>query len=931
MNRVLFLMAVLAASAVSRVEAAADAYTNNTTVEVGGQVNIAATNILNNGQFFASGLSSDYFFYDALNYTNRNLMSSSYGFTFDRTPSGSGAIRMANNFVNTNQTAFSSPRIYGGVDVNISATNIINRGIIEAGLDKIKLDGRKIDLSNGTLRITDATNFFFFNFNLSRLFDQYWGISTNMSFFLSASNNSVVYANSDTPVAVLNNGVYLSNNFSQISLTNPAAYVYTNVVNPTNIFKTVVLINNSNPAVALDVRFLTGSSFATPILQWSNVVANPGAASSTNLLYLTDNLGVSSGPRLVTHFPNNFTFNQNTTFAPANYTFSQTAPLFVVVSNFVFLTNNFSLISPSNAAFSPNIFGSPFPFASFGFFNGESTAYGVQMSPLTFDPSTMSLGTSLLNQPGRIEVRANDITMNHSRIEALNYLVLKATNNFIGSSNAFVTVPYSDISLSSTNGLLSITNLLSSYVPRLVGTISLWSGRWTNVDANDVTNYYHVLMVDSRLDPKFPSKVNNITLNATNIFLSDVLNVQSNFYMTAERLTITTNVIAGVGGELNIQSSSITLADGFPNLRYFTNYGRLSSWNNTVFGNPLVLQAFVNRGEIDSEGNSINATIFENTGSILTRNAAFYLQSVYAGLTNSLINALSGDIFLQSSNLTVQGSTLRSGRKLSVDVSGQLTDGGVLSYWECNDGFDFPTRPLFGDLFFTTVTNIAFDNAQTISSSAVADRGASPASFTNSATIGRLVLDGGPNSGFIFTGNSTSNAIYIDYLELKNNATNAGALLIDDNITLYVAASGPLSPEKLSLIYPRLVWASTYLGANSSTNITLRNGQTITVNSALPGATSLDSDGDGVPNSIDPYPFDGLQATGTTNVALQTVAISWFADSASWQYYIDYSTDLITWTPLTTLSSGPVAGQLMTYQESLSVGDRFYRVRTLSH
>jgi len=58
MNRVLFLMAVLAASAVSRVEAAMDAYTNNTTVEVGAQVNIAATNILNNGQLFASGLSS---------------------------------------------------------------------------------------------------------------------------------------------------------------------------------------------------------------------------------------------------------------------------------------------------------------------------------------------------------------------------------------------------------------------------------------------------------------------------------------------------------------------------------------------------------------------------------------------------------------------------------------------------------------------------------------------------------------------------------------------------------------------------------------------------------------------------------------------------------------------------------------------------------
>ncbi len=910
---------------------AMDAYTNNTTVEVGGQVNIAATNILNNGQFFASGISGDYFFYDALNFTNRNLMSSTYGFTFDRTPSGSGPIRMANNFVNTNLTSFSGPRIYGAVDVNVSATNIVNRGIIEAGIDKIKLDGKKIDLSNGTLRISDATNFFFFNTTLSRLFDQYWGISTNMSLFIGAFSNTVIYAESDIPVTVLNNGVYISNNFGQMFLTNPATYVYTNVVNPTNIFTTIVMVNNSNAATSLDVRFLPSATFATPVLQWSNYLANPGGTSTTNVLYLTDNLGVSSGPRLVSHFPNSFSYNQNTTFAPANYSFSQTAPTFVVLSNFVFITNGFSFLTTSNAVFSPSTFGSPSPFASFGFFDGESTAYGVQMSPLTFNPAAMSLGSSLLNQPGRIEVRANDITMNNSRIESLNYLVLKATNNFIGSSNAFVAVPYSDISLASTNGQLVLTNLLSSYVPRFVGTVALWSGRWTNVDNNDVTNYYHVLMVDSRLDPKFPTKINNITLNATNVYISDVLNVQSNFLMTAERLTLTTNVIAGTGGELNIQSTSTTLANGLPNLLYFTNYGRVSSLNDTVFGNPLKLEAFVNRGEFDTEGNSVNTRIFENSGMIFTRNAAFYLQSAYAGLTNGVIAALNGDIFLQSSNLVVKGNALLAARKLSLDVVGNVTDSGTFTSWECHDGFDFVSRPSSGDFLYTTLTNFAFDNAQTISSSAVLDRGPSASSFTNSATIGRLVLDGGANSGFIFTGNLVSNALYIDYLDLRNSATNLGTLLIDNNITLYVAASGPLSPEKLNLVYPRLIWASGYTGLNSTTNVTLRNGQIISVNSAVPGAATLDSDGDGVPNSIDPYPFDGLQTTGTTNSVLQTVTISWFADSSSWQYTIEYSTDLVVWTPLATVTSGPVAGQQMTYQESLSVGDRFYRVRTLSH
>src|SRR5260370_1182696 len=144
--------------------------------------------------------------------------------------------------------------------------------------------------------------------------------------------------------------------------------------------------------------------------------------------------------------------------------------------------------------------------------------------------------------PGRIEITANQVlNMANYRIDGVNYLSLTATNHFAGSPGAQVVVPNSDINLATTNGTMTISNLLSPVVPILNGTVEAWSSRWTNVDSTGITNEFHVLLVNTLFNSAAPSTVQNLTLRSTNLFISDVVNVTGNLLLDTERLTVMTN------------------------------------------------------------------------------------------------------------------------------------------------------------------------------------------------------------------------------------------------------------------------------------------------------------------------------------------------------------------------------------------------------
>ena len=102
------------------------------------------------------------------------------------------------------------------------------------------------------------------------------------------------------------------------------------------------------------------------------------------------------------------------------------------------------------------------------------------------------------NLAGRVEINAfTTLDLTETRITALAYLLLKATNHFKGSAGAYIQSPNLDVLLRSTNGVLSSTNLVLPYIDSLFGSVSVDSTRWFEVDAAGVTNWFHVLFVDT--------------------------------------------------------------------------------------------------------------------------------------------------------------------------------------------------------------------------------------------------------------------------------------------------------------------------------------------------------------------------------------------------------------------------------------------------
>src|SRR5262249_13267336 len=132
-----------------------------------------------------------------------------------------------------------------------------------------------------------------------------------------------------------------------------------------------------------------------------------------------------------------------------------------------------------------------------------------------------------------------------------------------------------------------------------------------------------------------------------------------------------------------------------------------------------------------------------------------------------------------------------------------------------------------------------------------------PGGFTNNLALGRLILDGAEFSLFTFSGAGTNSALYVDFLDLRNNATNYDtALQINPGLTIYFANASVPPPKLDARAVGRLRWASGFAGPNSSTNIFYpAYNKTYTFNVALAQSKDLDSDADGIVNADDPTPI----------------------------------------------------------------------------
>jgi hypothetical protein len=938
------LTTALAFASVASLQATAPLYENDGTITVPPVVD--ATNVVNRGtmSFFlpGTGLNLQYFeTANTYNFTNFNSMSCNTGFKFDLFAGGTGGNgtrRASANFNNKGSITASGDQgvIQGGIffssfgesaRVQIWSTNVVNSGTIQLlseGLTSIT--GKNIDLTRGHLLGVNGTGGV----------DTEWAVGTETN----GVDNYDPFANPNNPqVSGSRENVItpLGTNRVQIVAFNPSAYVWTNQFTQgtnTNFVVEAVFVESSSFSVSNNVGFRAGanSNFAPPIIQLQSFVTNSFGQPFTNELYILDTYSTIGTNTFYTNHGSYsvppFSFP---TSKPNNFDISTTFPVFQTFTNFASL-------APSNS----DIVTTPIDYQR----SNQYSIYEVQLSSLSTAPSAYVVGSSITNVPGRIEINAETVlNLERTRIESVNYASISSTNHFIGSTNAQIAVPVTSFNLGSTNGSLTISNLLAPVVPIMNGTISMYSARWTTTNANGDKILWFTTIVTPRVEAYADNIVRDLKLRSTNITISDMFDVTNTLLLDTERLTITTNMPGAQSpyGAIASDSTNIVWSDNLPRLNFFTNYGevyvqnaaffagtRHSPYFDTTFDEPY--QAMVNNGVIQAASIRVWANYFELTGS-----STFFLDrfvfaqggtmesttgpiEIAAGrglFANGALEAnnLFAGVTLGGGDLTISNMTISSGADITLQPTNSITDGGIIAQntWSLPGGFNLVNKPASGDLLGTEVDiTITDDYAESRSFWAGENRGAGNSGYQNNVAIGHLVLDGqGFDTLFSFYGTGDNNAMYVDFLDLKNFAannvggTNYTSLNINNNMTIYYAAAfadgSDISSALNGANNGRLVWVPSFTGAISSKYLkTVPNQNGGSINAGVK--------------------FENSPA--------HKAILSWQA-AANSTNYVYYCTNLVNpnWQLLTNFVQGSVAGSVSIGDNAKTNGAVYYKIR----
>jgi hypothetical protein len=856
---------------------------------------IDATNFINNGLFSISDFPLPFETWNTRNWTNNNQMRGFPGFQFDYFDSAGQTNGWSVNFKNSvNATIHGSPYVL------VSATNINNKGTLSVGTDGLlSLTGKSIDLTRSTLTAVATTT------GQPVGTDLYWGVElTNL---LTALFTASEVDSSRMPVQ----GIIFS---QQLHLTN----YFTNYITTLDLsgfglpyrFVNALFLRQTNPAITTEVRFQPFTidpdnlnPGVDKIVRWRGMTTNRiTRVVTTNELYLHDSLATNWGaaPFLIGTRPANFAFTATAPDPYAGYQVQAPGPL---AANLFRGTNSPVIVTDAG--------------------------YGASFDAAPFTVDSTVAGSTYTNIPGRIEITASgpksSLDLTRTLINGQSYLLLSATNHFVGCTNAVIISPVSDFYLASTNGTLAISNLTVPVIPCLAGTIEAWSGRWTNGSAsgtNTLVTYYSVTIIDSQLTPQVTPKIQNLSVSSTNLLIGDALSVFGSLFLDTTRLTISANATnaATPRGELNLTSGDIVWSPSLPKLQYLTNFGKISMSNTVYFAGARTppwfsgtfdepYQSFVSHGPISSQGCEIWANYVEASG---VNNAGIGPISVQAGVavvTNGTFQAgdamlyggfffyasgFGGDIDFTCGDLTISNQTLLAGGSIALTVTNKLDDGSLSNsvdvitgknLWLDYGGINLLRAPAKASLLATTVGSFAEANSEVVNYWAGQDRGGSPNGFVNNAALGRLVLDGEDDGSlFTFLPTGQSNALYVDRLDLVDAATNSvinplsgeldfTGVNLDPNFTIYYAqalAGGRSIAEKLNGAYGvadtsggRFRWVSNYnVGFWSSTKVVYSDGTTNRLNTALVQSQTIDSNGNGIPNGSDANPIPVLSPAG---------------------------------------------------------------------
>lgn len=997
-----FLAGIIVGLSLSATLRATDPiYINSGNIEPGPRVD--ATAFVNEGVFsvpddfpFSTSVGFENNMYDTQNtlyFTNRNsgVMQAGFGFHLDY---ATAAGRFPASYI------VNDGRLDGGVYLLLNATNVINTGLLEVGASGlIRITGDNVDFSRGAIKTGGATAADFAPGFASPAFSglvnganntiEYipeggitevnWGAGVNGALTDQIPTGGANQPQDVTRLAlpvpqtqrhqVLNvQGTTNYNTLAQFNFSGYAAFAQTNASSPTNLFVQVVFVptNHSDTNFSVNVRFAPpASTLLRPVFPEAKTVAvqiglqdvDPITAQVyTNLVYFVDNTATTTNFVLITN-----TFNTNyarpfpyvvTTQVPTEWAGGTT-------NNAVF--TNTMLFGPtySNQVVTNNYVGYT---VRVGTAPGTSTTgngvtiNGIPLGGNGGDPDILAAINDVTNQPGRIEITAKRLDLGLFRLRSEGLVKIKA-DEYVGTAPNQVDAPFTTYDLGTTNTDLVVTNLLKDTVKRFAGTISAWTGFWTNQTGMVVTNsdtnippvtnvvdiITTVLVLDHSFVTTYPVEMRDLALRGKNIRLADNFSLQRNFSIDGESMTIDKRLT--FSGTL-----SNWVSTNFSRIQSFTNLGTVSVPALINFGGDRAkpMASVVNRGTITSSGQIYRADVIENSGTLRANASTLSFTATALKLDNST-NRAQGDISVTATDAKIRNSVLFAGNRatnsgglvsynrgaLSFNVSGSLSDGGpgASNRWTSHDGFRLLTRPLTGDLLGTEIHSVPTPFQRVEHIWAAEDRGATAEAYANNTAVGRLIIEGGLQTLHFFRGASTSNALYVDFLEFRNSATNVdAAMLIANNLTIYFAAAN-LPVEQLDGKFNgRLRWAKSFAGPNSTTNITLPNGQKFSVNLSLFNSLTADSDGDGLVNGRDPSPFDGVVVSkvSITNVPPLSAAIT-FPAAGNTVYYVDYTTALGTtnWINLLSLTNTAATNVLKTVTDPLPVNSpqRYYRVR----
>ena len=706
------------------------------------------------------------------------------------------------------------------------------------------------------------------------------------------------------------------------------AAVNTNTLSATSsVVQIVFYPTNSDALSSTEVRFSSAFGAADAVVGFHSVDFDIATQSGlTNSVYLVDSLGRNTN----VFFSRN---QQANTRRPSTYEVTRTVPF------------SYAFSVPPNGTFTSNLVSGP------QYLRNSVTnlyaAYAAQIANLGSSPSG-SVAYDVTNVPGRVDIIGRNVDLNGTRIRSESAVVIKA-DNLISNRLAIVDTPLVNFDVGSVEPVLTITNLAPNTVRRFSGSIQAWSGRWENEQVvigptGPATNtvLFHVLIVDSGLQSDIPVTVNEFAVRGTGHVINDFLRVGKSIKVTGESVTFGAGLLTPPGYGLG--------ASNLIGIRNFTNDGVMTIGGFENFGtdreDPYL--SFVNRGTNSAPSIFLRSELVDNPGCLASTGGPLNIETTtlnLAGRPYVATNMISTNFFFDQffrlvTNVFTNTTVLSSPAKLDsvselrltadslatsngwinagtlvLDVTDSIIDSGpsALSFYNVTNGFQVLRNPPVSSMLGTHVRSTVPRFATAEHFWAGANVGATVGGYTNNLALGKLTLDGGQGSSFIFRPSNGGNALYVDYLELLNAATNyndPSTIAIDSSMTIFFANAN-LSAEKLNgALSGRLQWVPDFAGPLSSTNIYYPStGKTYTFNIALVTSKDLDSDGDQIANANDPEPIyvpDNAFLTVQVAGAPRRASLRWTALAYSTNF-VEFKTASTQdqWDVLTNFVHGP--------------------------